>query len=140
MKFMIIRKADANTEAGGLPSADLLTAMMKYHQELANAGVLLDGMGLRPSSHGTRITFTGGKPTVVDGPFAETKELIAGFTLIQAKSKAEAIEWVRRWPLEDGDVQLEIRPVVEAEDLGPAMTPESKEQFDRLLPQGSPRK
>ena len=137
MKFMIIRKADRNTEAGALPSAELLNAMMKYHQELANAGVLLDGLGLRPSSQGTRVTFAGGKPTIVDGPFAETKELIAGFTLIQVKSKAEAIEWVRRWPVEDGDVQLEIRQVYGAEDFGPAMTAESKEQFDRLLPQGS---
>ena len=137
MKFMIIRKADKNTEAGALPTAELLHAMMQYHQELANAGVLLDGMGLRPTSHGTRVTFSGGKPTIVDGPFAETKELIAGFSLIQVKSKAEAIEWVRRWPVEDGDVQLEIRQVYEAEDFGPAMTPESKEQFNRLLPQGS---
>jgi hypothetical protein len=137
---MVIRKADKNTEAGVLPSAELLTAMMKYHQELANAGVLLDGMGLRPSSQGTRVTFSGGKPTVVDGPFAETKELIAGFTLIQVKSKAEAIEWVGRWPVEDGDVQIEVRQVYEAEDFGPAMTPESKEQFDRLLPQGSQKK
>jgi hypothetical protein len=104
VKFMVIRKADKNTEAGALPSTELLAAMMKYHQELANAGVLLDGMGLRPSSQGTRVTFSGGKPTVVDGPFAETKELIAGFTLIQVKSRAEAIAWVRRWPVEDGDV------------------------------------
>lgn len=140
MKFMVIRKADKNTEAGALPSTELLAAMMKYHQELANAGVLLDGMGLRPSSQGTRVTFSGGNPTVVDGPFAETKELIAGFTLIQVKSKAEAIAWVRRWPDEDGDVQLEIRQVFEVEDLAPAMTPESKEQFNRLLPQGSPKK
>jgi hypothetical protein len=140
VKFMVIRKADKNTEAGALPSTELLAAMMKYHQELANAGVLLDGMGLRPSSQGTRVTFSGGKPTVVDGPFAETKELIAGFTLIQVKSRAEAIAWVRRWPVEDGDVQLEIRQVFEVEDLAPAMTPESKEQFNRLLPQGSPKK
>ena len=140
MKFMVIRKADNNTEAGALPSTELLAAMMKYHQELANAGVLLDGMGLRPSSQGTRVTFSGGKPTVVDGPFAETKELIAGFTLIQVKSRAEAIAWVSRWPVEDGDVQLEIRQVFEAEDFGPALTPELKEQVDRLLPQGSTRK
>lgn len=140
MKFMIIRKADRSTEAGVMPSQELLSAMMNYHQELADAGVLLDGMGLRPSSHGARVTFSGGKPKVVDGPFAETKELIAGFTLIQVKSKAEAIEWVKRWPIEDGDVQLEIRPVFEAEDFGPALTPELKEDFARLLPQGSPKK
>jgi hypothetical protein len=137
---MVIRKADKNTEAGVMPTRDQLTAMMKYHQDLADAGVLLDGMGLRPSSHGARVTFSGGKPTVVDGPFAETKELIAGFTLIQVKSKADAIAWVRRWPVEDGDAQLEIRPVYEAEDFGPALTPELKDQISDLLPQGSPRK
>jgi hypothetical protein len=137
---MIVRKADKNTEAGVMPTRELLSAMMKYHQDLANAGVLLDGMGLRPSSQGTRVTFSGGKPTVVDGPFAETKELIAGFTLIQVKSKAEAIEWVKRWPAEDGDVQLEIRPVFEAEDFGPALTPELEDQINELLPQGSPKK
>lgn len=140
MKFMIIRKADKNTEAGVLPTTELLSAMMKYHQDLADAGVLLDGMGLRPSSLGTRVTFSGGKPTVVDGPFAETKELIAGFTLIEVKSKAEAIEWVKRWPIEDGDVQLEVRPVFGPEDFGPALTPELKDQISELLPQGSPKK
>ena len=140
MKFMIIRKADKNTEAGVMPTTKLLSAMMEYHQDLADAGVLLDGMGLRPSAHGARVTFSGGKPTVVDGPFTETKELIAGFTLIQVKSKAEAIEWVKRWPVEDGDVQLEVRPVFAPEDFGPALTPELKDQFGELLPQGSPKK
>src|SRR5947209_8729610 len=98
MRFMIIRKADKETEAGLLPSGELLAAMMKYNEEMVNAGVMLQGEGLQSSSKGARIKFSGGKPTVIDGPFAETKELIAGFSIIRVNSKEKAIEWVKRWP------------------------------------------
>ena len=137
MKFMIIRKADRNTEAGVMPSTELLTAMVKYNEEMAKAGVLLDGVGLHPSSKGARVKRSGGKRTVIDGPFTEAKELIAGFSMIQARSKEEAIEWVKRWPLEDGDVELEIRQVFEAEDFGEAFTPELREREERILGQTS---
>ena len=140
MRFMIIRKADKNTEAGKLPSTELLSAMMKYNQELAKAGVFVDGTGLRASSSGARVSVTGGKPTVIDGPFAETKELIAGFTMIQVKSKAEAIEWVKRWPIEDAPVELEIRQVFEPEDFGPALTPEIQDQVEQLREHVSSKK
>lgn len=133
MRFMIIRKADQNTEAGVMPSEQLLTAMVKYNQELMDAGMLLAGEGLQPSAKGARVKFSGGKPTVIDGPFAEAKELIAGFTMIQAKSKEEAIEWVKRWPALDGDgeVELEIRQVFEADDFGAEFTPELREAEER---------
>ena len=138
MKFMVIRKADKNTEAGALPTTELIAAMMKYHQQMADAGILVDGMGLRPSSLGARVRIAAGsKPAVVDGPFAETKELIAGFSLIHVSSKEEALEWVKRWPVEDGPVELEIRQVVEPEDFGPALTPELREQVDRLSDRAS---
>lgn len=114
---MIIRKADRNTESGRLPGKEVFDAMTRYNEQMVKAGVFLDGVGLKPSSHGARVTVQGGKQSVTDGPFTETKELIAGFTMIQAKSLAEAIEWVRRWPAEDGDVQLEIRPLYEPEDF-----------------------
>lgn len=140
MKFMIIRKADRNTEAGIMPSTELITAMLKYNEEMAKAGVLLDGVGLQPSSKGVRIMRTAGQRTVTDGPFTETKELIAGFSMIQARSKEEAIEWVKRWPVEDGDVELEIRQVFEAEDFGPALAPELREQEERLRKQASTKK
>jgi hypothetical protein len=140
VRFMIIRKADKNTEAGMMPSTELLSAMMKYNEELAKAGVFVDGTGLRPSSHGARVQISGSKPSVVDGPFAETKELIAGFTMIQVKSKEEAIEWVKRWPVEDAPVELEIRQVFELEDFGPAVTPEILSQVDRVREQSSSRK
>ena len=117
MRFMIIRKADKQTEAGVMPSQELLTAMMKYNEEMAKAGVLLQGEGLQASSKGARVKFSDGRPTVTDGPFTETKELIAGFTMIQVRSKAEAIEWVKRWPKEDGDPELEIRQLFEMDDL-----------------------
>lgn len=137
MRFMIIRKADKDTEAGVLPNKQLLAAMMNYNEEMVKAGVMLQGEGLQASSKGARIKFSGGKPQVIDGPFAETKELIAGFTMIQAKSKEEAIEWVKRWPALDanGEVELEIRQVFEAEDFGPELTPEIKEQEERLRAQ-----
>ena len=137
MRFMIIRKADQHTEAEKLPSTELLTAMLKYNEEMAKAGILLQGEGLRASSKGTRIKMHNGKATLVDGPFAETKELIAGFTMIQVRSKAEAIEWVKRWPVEDGDVELELRQVYEADDFGAAFTPELREQEERLREQTS---
>jgi hypothetical protein len=117
MRFMVIRRADTSTEAGGRPTKTLLDAMTKYHEEAAKAGIVLDGVGLHPSSKGARVTIAGGKPTVTDGPFAETKELIAGFTMIQVKSKEEAIAWVKGWPREDGDVELEIRQLFEPEDF-----------------------
>lgn len=135
MRFMIIRKADRDTEAGRLPSQELITAMMNYNEELVKAGVMLAGEGLHPSSNGWKINFSGGKPTVIDGPFAEAKELIAGFTMIQANSPEEALDWVKRWPPEDGDVELELRRVYEAEDFGAEFTPELREQEERLRAQ-----
>jgi hypothetical protein len=136
MRFMILVKADANTEAGVLPSEELLTEMGKYNEELAKAGVLLAGEGLQPSSKGARVKFSGAKRTVIDGPFAETKELIAGFWLIQVKSKEEAIEWVKRCPNPlDGESEIEIRQVYEASDFGPEFTPELREAEERLRAQ-----
>jgi len=136
MRFMFVVKADKNSEAGVLPDEQLLTAMGKYNEELAQAGVLLAGEGLHPSAKGARVKFSGSKRTVIDGPFAETKELIAGFWLWQVKSKAEAIEWVKRCPMpHDTEAEIEIRQVFEAEDFGPALTPELREQEERLRAQ-----
>lgn len=136
MRFMILVKADKQSEAGVLPDEKLLTDMGKYNEELAEAGVLLAGEGLHPSSKGARVKFSGGKQTVIDGPFAETKELIAGFWLIQVQSKAEAIAWVQRCPMpHDTETEIEIRQVFEAEDFGPALTPELREQEERLRAQ-----
>ena len=142
MRFMIIRKADKETEAGVLPSTELLAAMMKYNEELVKAGVMLQGEGLQASSKGARIKFSKGKPTVIDGPFTEAKELIAGFTMIQVKSKEEAIEWVKRWPALDGhgEVEIEIRQVFEADDFGPELTPEIRKQEERLRAQTKTRR
>jgi hypothetical protein len=139
MRFMIIRKADAATEAGVMPSERLLTDMMKYNEEMVRAGVMLAGEGLHPSVKGARITFSKGKPIVSDGPFAETKELIAGFTIIEVKSKEEALAWVKRWPAADGggNVELEIRQVFEAEDFGAELTPELRQQEERLRQQAA---
>ncbi len=131
MRFMIQVRADKNTEAGVLPTTELLTAMGKYNEELVKAGVLLAGEGLHPSSRGARVKFTGGKRTVTDGPFAEAKELIAGFWLIQVKSKEEAIEWVKRVPFHDGE-EVEIRQVFDPADFGPAATPELRAAEERL--------
>lgn len=131
MRFMIIVKATAHSEAGKMPSTELLEAMGKYNEELVNAGVMLAGEGLHPSSKGVRIRYAGKERTVIDGPFSETKELIAGFWLIQVKSREEAIEWLKRAPMEDGD-EVEIRQVFEAEDFGAEFTPELREQEDRL--------
>jgi hypothetical protein len=138
MRFMILVKASKDSEAGVLPSQELLTEMGKFNEELAKAGVMLAGEGLQPSSKGARVRFSGGKKTVIDGPFTETKELIAGFWLWQVKSKEEAIEWLKRAPFEETEV--EIRQVFEAEDFGPAMTPELKEQEDRLRAQVEQKK
>lgn len=134
MRFMIIRKADADTEAGKLPSEQLIADMLSYNEELVKAGVMLAGEGLQPTSKGARVKFSGGKPTVIDGPFAEAKELIAGFTLIEVRSREEAIEWVKRWPRSDGDgeVELELRQVFEADDFGDDFTPALREQEERL--------
>ena len=130
---MVIRRADKNTEAGVLPTTELIDAMLKYHKQMEDAGILIEGMGLHPSVRGARIKIAAGsRPAVMDGPFAETKELIAGFSLIDVKSREEAIEWVKRWPVEDGPVEIEIRQVFEAEDFGPALTPDLREQVVRL--------
>jgi hypothetical protein len=136
MRFMVMIKANKDTEAGVMPSEELLTEMGKYNEELAKAGVLLAGEGLQPSSKGARVKFSGEKRTVIDGPFTETKELIAGFWLIQVKSKEEAIEWVKRCPKPlEGEAEIEIRQVFEAEDFGDEFTPELREQEERLRKQ-----
>src|SRR5207249_9512094 len=141
MRFMIFVKATKNSEAGVLPDEKLLTAMGKYNEELAKAGVLLAAEGLQPSSKGARVRFSGNKRTVIDGPFAETKEQIAGFWLWQVKSKEEAIEWVKRCPNPfDGESEIEIRQVFEAEDFGDEFTPELREQEERLRAQLSAKK
>lgn len=137
MRFMIMIKANKKTEAGMLPSQELLTEMTKFNEELVNAGVMLAGEGLHPSSRGTRVTFSGGEVTVTDGPFAETKELIAGFWLWQCKSKEEAIEWVKRIPNPNPEVdgaegEIEIRQVFEAKDFGDEFTPELREKEEEL--------
>src|SRR5215468_11855965 len=133
MRFMVMVRADKNTEAGVLPSEKLLAEMGKYNEELAKAGVLLAGEGLQPSAKGARVRFSGKKRTVIDGPFAETNELIAGFWIFRVKSKAEAIEWVKRCPNPlEGEAEIEIRQVFEAEDFGDAFTPERREQEERL--------
>jgi hypothetical protein len=133
MRFMVIVKADKNSEAGVLPDEKLLTEMGRYNEELAKAGVMLSGEGLHPSSKGARVRFSGAKRTVIDGPFAESKELIAGFWLWQVKSKEEAIEWLKRAPFDQTEV--EIRQVFEAEDFGDAFTPELREQEERIRKQ-----
>ena len=134
MRFMVIVKATKDSEAGALPSEELLTAMGKYNEELAKAGILLAGEGLQPSSKGARVRFSGAKRTVIDGPFAETKELIAGFWLWQVKSKEEALEWLKRSPF-DGGAEVELRQVFEADDFGAEFTPELRAQEDRIRAQ-----
>jgi hypothetical protein len=133
MRFMVMIKSDETTENGILPTEDELTAMGRYNEELVKAGVLLAGEGLHPSSRGALIKFTDGKPTVIDGPFAEAKELIAGFWLIDVKSKEEAIEWMKRIPCTEGvETNVEIRQVFEADDFGDALSPELKEREEKL--------
>src|SRR6058998_721448 len=136
MRFMVIVKADKNSEAGEMPSEQMLTDMGKFNEELANAGVMLAGEGLQPSSKGARVKFGGkGQTSVIDGPFAETKELVAGFWLWKCKSKEEAIEWLKRAPFEQTEV--EIRQVFEAADFGDEFTPELREQEARIREQVS---
>ncbi len=130
MRFMIIVKANKDSEAGALPTEKMLTEMGKFNEELVKAGVMQAADGLHPSSKGARVKFSGGKTTVIDGPFAETKELVAGYWIWQVKSKQEAIEWLKRAPFEGTEV--EIRQVFEAEDFGDEFTPELREQEERL--------
>jgi hypothetical protein len=138
MRFMVIVKATPNSEAGIMPSQKLLAAMGAFNEELVKAGVMLAGEGLQPSSKGARVKFSGGTRTVIDGPFAETKELIAGFWLWQCKSKDEAIEWVKRCPNPfSGESEIEIRQLFEAEDFGADFTPELREQEERVRAQVS---
>jgi hypothetical protein len=134
MRVMVIVKASRESEAGELPSTEMLAAMGKFNEELVRAGVMLAGEGLQDSSQGKRVRFSGDKRTVIDGPFAETKELIAGFWLWQVRSMDEAVEWLKRAPFEDG-AEVEIRRVFEAEDFGDNMTPELIEQEKRLAEQ-----
>ena len=131
MRFMVLVKASKESEAGTLPDRKILTEMGKYNEELVKAGVMLAGEGLHPTSKGVRVTFSGSKRTVTDGPFPETKELLAGFWIFKVKSKEDAIEWVKKAPF-DGGTEIEIRQVFEAEDFGPALTPELKESEDRM--------
>ena len=142
MRFMILVKADKNSEAGVLPDKKLLTEMGKFNEELVKAGVMLAGEGLQPSSKGARVKFSGSTRTVIDGPFAETKELIAGFWLWQVKSKEEAIEWVKRCPnpFPGTESEIEIRQLFEAEDFGAEFTPELREQEERLRAQMGKKK
>jgi hypothetical protein len=139
MRFMVLVKADKNSEAGVLPDEKLHAEMGKYNEELAKAGVLLAGEGLQPSSKGARVRFSGDKRTVIDGPFAETKELIAGYWLIQVKSKEEAIEWIKRCPnpFPGTESEIEIRQVFEADDFGDEFTPELREQEERVREQAA---
>ena len=134
MRFMILVKASEDSEGGAMPSEQELTEMGRYNEELVRAGVMLAGEGLHPSSKGARVRFSGAERTVTDGPFAETKELIAGFWLIQAKSKDEAIEWVKRASF-DGGAEIEVCQVFEADDFGDALTPEVREAEERMRAQ-----
>jgi hypothetical protein len=141
MRFIVIVKASKESEAGVMPSEKLLTEMGKFNEELVKAGVMLAGEGLHPSSKGKRVRFNGSKRTVVDGPFTETKELVAGFWLWQCKSMEEAIEWVKRCPNPmEGESEIEIRQIFEAEDFGEAFTPEARAREDRIRAQLAARK
>ena len=141
MRVMVIIKATRDTEAGVLPDEKLLADMGQFNEELVNAGVMLDGEGLHPSSKGARVMFDGEKRTVINGPFPETKQLIAGFWMWRVKSMDEAIEWVRRCPNPTGtEAEIEIRPVFEAEDFGAEFTPELREQEERLRAQMAAQK
>lgn len=137
MRFMIIVKASQDSEAGVMPTKELLTAMGNYNEELARAGILVGCDGLKPSSQGARVRFSGDKRTVIDGPFAETKELIAGYWLWEVKSKEEAIEWVKRCPnpMPGTEAEIEIRPIFAAEDFGDEFTPALREQEERVRAQ-----
>jgi hypothetical protein len=136
MRVMVMVKATPDSEAGKLPSTELLEAMGRYNEQLVKAGVMLAGEGLKPSAHGARVQFDGPARTVVDGPFAESKELVAGFWLWQVRSLEEAVEWARRCPNpHDGPSEIEIRPLYEADDFGEAFTPEQREREQRLREQ-----
>jgi hypothetical protein len=136
MRFMVMVRATKESEAGVMPDEKLLAAMGKYNEELANAGILLAGEGLQPSARGARVRFSGDRRTVIDGPFAETKELIAGFWMWQVKSKEEAVEWLKRCPNPfPGESEIELRQVFEAEDFGTEFTPELREQEERIRAQ-----
>jgi hypothetical protein len=139
MRFMIIVKASRDSEAGKMPSQELLAAMGKYNEELVKAGIMLSGDGLQPSSKGARVRFSGERRTVIDGPFAETKELIAGFWMWQVKSKQEAIDWVKRCPnpMPGTEAEIEIRQVFESEDFGAELTPELRKQEERVRAQAA---
>ena len=139
MRCMVFVKANKDSEAGILPSTELLANMGKFNEELVKAGVMLAGEGLQPSSKGTRITFTAGKPTITDGPFTEAKELVAGFWIWQVRNIEEAVEWLKRSPFDPG-AEVEIRQIFEAEDFGAQMTPEIKEREERLRNQISTKK
>jgi hypothetical protein len=134
MRFLVIVKADADSEAGVMPPPGVFEAMGKYNEELVKAGVMLAGEGLKPSREGARVRFDGRTRTVIDGPFAETKELVAGFWIWQVRSRDEAIEWLKRAPF-DGGTEVELRPVYEMEDFGEALTPELRDQEKRLREQ-----
>ncbi len=138
MKVMVLVKADKNSEAGVMPTKELLTAMGKFNEELVKAGIMLAGEGLHPSSKGKRVRFSGTKRSVMDGPFTESKELVAGFWLWQVRSMDEAVEWLKRAPFNNEEV--EIRPLFEAEDFGAEFTPELREQEERLRKQVSKKK
>ena len=138
MRCLIIVKANPESEAGVMPSTEILTAMGKYNEELVQAGVMLAGEGLHPSSKGKRVKFNAGKSTVTDGPFAETKELVAGFWIWQVRSIEEAIEWLKRSPF-DGGTEIEVRPIFDMEDFGAELTPELREQEERLRQQVAAR-
>jgi PhnB protein len=139
MRFMVIRKADPDTEAGMMPGEALIEAMQRYNEEMVNAGVLLAGAGLKPSAQGARVSFRDGTPTVTDGPFAETKELIAGVSIIQCATRDEALEWMRRWPRIDGhgNVQLELRPLYELEDFGDSPALDRMREVGSIEPWGN---
>jgi hypothetical protein len=141
MRFIVMVKASPESEAGVLPSQELLTEMGKFNEELVKAGVMLEGEGLQPSSKGVRVKFSGAKRTVIDGPFAESKELVAGFWIWQVRSKEEAIEWAKRCPNPTGaEGELELRQIFEADDFGAEFTPELREQEERLRAQVAARK
>ena len=136
MRVLVIVKANKDSEAGAMPDQKILAAMGKYNEELAKAGIMLSGDGLHPSSKGKRVKFSGQQRTVTDGPFAETKELIAGFWIWKVKSIEEAVEWLKRAPF-DGGTEIEIRPIFEAEDFGAEFTPELREQEERIRAQAA---
>ena len=141
MKVIVLVKASKDSEAGVMPSTELLTAMGKFNEELVKAGIMLAAEGLHPSSKGKRVKFAGAKRTVIDGPFTESKELVAGFWLWQVRSMEEAVEWLKRCPNPHPDeTEVEIRPVFSPEDFGPELTPELKEQEARLRKQASAKK